>query len=78
MVLLGGVIEFSIINAHMPTGDHSSGDKLISFILDNIHGPFRGYNLNLANPITIQNWIDDFGIKKFDKLLLYNLLDIWV
>ena len=42
MILLGGVIEFSIINKHTPTGDRSSRDKLITFILNNDHAPFLG------------------------------------
>jgi len=63
MVLLGGVIEFSIINAHSPTGDRSSRDKLIAFILNNGHALFLGYDLNRTNPITIQNWIDDSALR---------------
>jgi len=78
MVLSSGIIEFSIIDAHTPTGDCSRRDKLISFILNNGHAPFLGYNMNSANPITIQNWIDDSGIKKFDNLLLYSHLHIRV
>ena len=39
LVLPGGIIEFSIINAHMPTCDRFSRDKLITFILDNGHAP---------------------------------------
>ena len=78
VVLPGGVIEFSIINAHMPTSDPSNRNKLIMFILDNNHAPFLGYSLNRANPITIRNWINDSDIKKFGNLLLYNLLYIRV
>ena len=76
MVLLGGVIEFSVIDEHTPTDDRSSGDKLITFILNNGHATFLGYNLNRANLFTIRNWIDDSDIKKFDNLLFYNLLHI--
>ena len=53
MVLLGGVIEFSIINEHTPTGYHSSRCKLISFILDSGHTLFLGNYLYRANPVTI-------------------------
>ena len=75
MVLRGGVIEFSIMNTHTLTSDRSNRDKLISCILDNSHAIFLGYNLNRANLITI---LDDSDIKKFDNLLLYNLLHIRV
>jgi len=73
MILPSGVIEFSIINERRLTGDRSSRDKVISFILDNSHSPFLEYNLNRANPITIRNWVDDSIIKMFDYLLIYNL-----
>jgi len=33
VVLLGGINEFHVINAHTPTGYRFSRDKLISFIL---------------------------------------------
>jgi len=63
MVFLGGIIKFSIVNAHMPSRDRSSRYEFISFILDNGHTLFLKNYLHRTNLIIIQNWIDDSGIK---------------
>jgi len=63
MVFPGDVIEFSIINEHTASYNRSSRYELISFILDNSHTPFLRNDLDGTNLITIQNWIDNSGIK---------------
>ena len=62
MVFSGSVIEFSIINAHTPTGDRSSRYKLISFIINNGHTPFLGNYLHRDNPITIRRSFMDLQV----------------
>ena len=59
MAFLGGIIDFSIVNAHAPINDHFIRYELISFILDNSHAPFLGTTYTVLT----QSLIDDFGIK---------------
>ena len=37
MIFSGGLIQFAIINAHTPPGNSSSGNELITLILNDSH-----------------------------------------
>ena len=65
MVLPGGLVKFSIVDAHPPAGDGSLGNEFIFLILNDCHSSFLGNHLNRAYPFTIRNGIDDSGMEQF-------------
>jgi len=70
MVFLGGITKLSIVNLHLQPSHCSGGNKLIFLILDNGHTPlFRNY-LHWANPLAIQDRVDDPGVKQFGNHFL--------
>jgi hypothetical protein len=45
MILLGGLVEFLIINAHTPTNVRRLKNELILLITDGIHSTFLWHHL---------------------------------
>jgi hypothetical protein len=59
MILPGGLVEFSIINAHTPTSDHRLRNELILLITDDSHSTFFLHHLYWTDLFTIENRVDD-------------------
>jgi hypothetical protein len=63
MILPGGLVEFLIINAYMPTSDHPLRNELILLITDNNHSTFLRHHLHWTGPFTIENRVDDSSLE---------------
>jgi hypothetical protein len=63
MILPGGLVEFSMINAHMPTSDHPLRNELILLITDDSHTTFLRHYLYWTDPFTIKNRVDDSSLE---------------
>ena len=76
MIFLGGLIQSTIINAHVPPGNSPRKNELIMLILDDNYGTLFRDSLKWTHPFTIRDRLDDPSIKQFDNLLFHNLLHI--
>jgi hypothetical protein len=63
MILPGGLVEFLIINAHMPTSDRPLRNELILLITDDSHSTFLQHHLYWTDPLTIGNRVDDSSLE---------------
>jgi len=63
MVLLGGLIQFSIINTHTPSRDSLSRNWLIVLIYDDYHSPLLGYDVDRAYLLIIRDKVDNASFK---------------
>jgi hypothetical protein len=72
VILPGGFIEFSIINAHSPTSNCPLCYELLLLILDNSHATLLWHHLYWTNSLTVGNRVDDSSIEQFQHLLLYH------
>jgi hypothetical protein len=73
MILPSGFVEFSIINAHMPTSDSPLRNEFIALILDNHHTTLLWHHLYCTHPLTIRNRVNNCSLKQFKHLLIYYL-----
>ena len=70
MVFLGGLIQFSITNAHAPPNDCPSRYEFILIFLNNSHTALFRDNKYWGYPLTIRDKVDDPRIQQFQNLLL--------
>jgi hypothetical protein len=63
MILPGGLVEFPIINAHMPTSDRPLRNELILLIMDDSHSTFLRHHLYWTDSFTIRNRVDDSSLE---------------
>ena len=59
MIFSGGLIQFAIINTHVPSGNSPSGNELVMLILNDSHTTLFWNYLNWAYPFAIGDRIDD-------------------
>jgi len=78
MIFAGGLIQPTVMNAHVQYGNSPSRNELIMLILDDRHSILFWNYLNWTYLSTIGDRVDDYSINKFDNLLFYNLLHVWI
>ena len=76
MIFTGCFIQFSVIYAHSPNRNCSSGYRLTFIIFYNSHAILFGHYLYGANPPTIRDRIDYACVKYFLNLFSHNIFHI--
>ena len=73
MVLLCGLVEFSVINVHSPSRDGTLWNQLVLAVFHYRHASFLGHDLDRAHPLTVRDRINDPGVQELEDLFLHHL-----
>ena len=73
MILLCGLVEFSVIYAHSPSLDGTLWNQLVLAVFHYRHASFLGHDLDGARPLTVRDRINDPGMEELEDFFLHHL-----
>ena len=70
MILLCGLVEFSVINAHSSSYEGSLWNQLVLAVFHYCHASFLGHALDGAHPLTVRDRINDPIMQELENIFL--------